>query len=124
MKKQHSSKPASAKAECASPSGDDGKSQFNSLMRLMSGKNGKAVQFEVAAFSGSKVYVVGTFNNWDPTTHPLEYHPEDEVFRATLHLPAGTYEYKFVVDGVWHIDYECPHWVAAANGAINSVIHV
>jgi len=123
MKKPRSFKPAKAGAEHASARGD-GDSQFNSLMRLMGSDTGREVHFEVAAHSGSKVYVVGTFNNWDPTTHPLKYHPEDGVFRATLHLPAGTYEYKFVVDGVWHIDYECPHWVATATGVHNSVIHV
>jgi 1,4-alpha-glucan branching enzyme len=123
MKKQEAIRRSRARAKHSNAKGN-GNSQFDRLMRLMSREVWKTVHFEIAAYSGSKVYVAGTFNNWNPTTHPLRYHPEDGVFRATLQLPAGSYEYKFVVDGVWHIDYECPHWGATASGTLNSVIHV
>ena len=95
-----------------------------SLMRLMARETGKAVQLEIAAEQDSKVYVAGSFNNWDPTTHPLSHHPEDGVFRATLLLPAGTHEYKFVVNGVWHVDANCPHGVPNGHGTLNSVVRI
>ncbi len=98
--------------------------KLDSLMRLTTHETGKAIRFEISAEQGSKVYIAGTFNNWDPTSHPLTHHPEEGVFRATLHLPAGTHEYKFVVDGVWHLDAKCPHWVSNQHGSLNSVIHV
>ena len=98
--------------------------QLESLMRLMTLETGKAIQFEIAAHPDSKVYIAGSFNNWDPTTHPLHHHPEDGVFKATLLLPAGTHEYKFVVNGVWHCDEKCPHRVPNAHGSHNSVVHI
>ncbi len=98
--------------------------KLDSLMCLTTHETGKAIRFEISAEQGSKVYIAGTFNNWDPTSHPLTHYPEEGVFRATLHLPAGTHEYKFVVDGVWHLDAKCPHWVSNQHGSLNSVIHV
>ncbi len=98
--------------------------QIDSLMRLMTHETGKAIQFEIAAHPDSKVYIAGTFNNWDPTTHPLQHHPEEGVFKATLHLAAGAHAYKFVVNGVWHMDAKCPHWESNGQGNLNSVIKV
>jgi 1,4-alpha-glucan branching enzyme len=132
----HSSKPkgkrAQPKAKCEQadrPCDQPKKSQeetrkIDRLMRLMTQQKGKALQFEIAAKEDSKVYVAGTFNNWDPTTHPLDHHPEDGVFRGTINLPEGTHEYKFVVDGVWHLDTKCPNFVPNAHGTLNSVIQV
>ncbi len=98
--------------------------EIDRLMRLMTQQKGKTIQFEIAAKEDSKVYVAGTFNNWDPTTHPLVHHPEDNVFRATINLPEGKHEYKFVVNGVWHLDTQCPNFVPNEHGTLNSVVHV
>lgn len=98
--------------------------QFGEMMSLMTHDTGKSILFEIAAAQGSKVYVAGTFNNWDPTTHPLKHHPEEGVFKATLHLPAGQHEYKFVVNGVWQCDGMRPHGSENAQGSHNSVVHI
>ena len=98
--------------------------QIEDLLHVLANATEKAVLFEVAAKQDSKVYVAGTFNEWNPTTHPLQYHVEDEVFRATLLLEPGTHEYKFVIDGVWCLDVKCPQWVINDNGIANSVLHV
>ncbi len=125
MKTAQPRKPAATRATRAFPAAPPKKTQkLDALMRLMTRETGKAIQFQIAAHPDSKVYVAGTFNNWDPTTHPLHHHPEDGVFRATLHLPAGPHEYKFVVNGVWHLDADCPHRVPNAHGSLNSVIQV
>ena len=100
--------------------------QLDSLLCLMRRERGKAIRFEITAERDSKVYIAGTFNQWNPNTHPLAHHPEegDGVFRATLHLPAGTHEYKFVINGVWHLDSACPNWVLNEHGTLNSVVRV
>ncbi len=98
--------------------------QIKDLLRVLENATEKAVLFEVEANQDSKVFVAGTFNEWNPTTHPLEYHVEDEIFRATLLLEPGTHEYKFVIDGVWSLDVKCPQWVINDNGIANSVLHV
>ena len=98
--------------------------QIEDLMQLMGTATEKAVLFEIDAPPASKVSIAGTFNNWDPTADPLEYHPEDDVFKVTILLEAGTYEYKFVVNGVWLEDVNNPEWVTNDKGTHNSVIHV
>ncbi len=56
--------------------------------------------FSCRAESATAVYLVGTFNDWDPLATPLvEANPGE--WSVTLGLAPGTYEYKFVVDGVW-----------------------
>lgn len=84
----------------------------------------KAITFEFAAEAGSRVYIAGTFNAWNPSSHPLTYHPAEGLFRVTLLLAPGLYEYKFVVDGVWHVDVRCPHWALNSNGTLNSVLQI
>lgn len=98
--------------------------QIEELLSLMAQATEREVVFEFAAQQDSRVFIAGTFNGWNPTTHPLDYHPESGLFRATLLLEPGVHEYKFVVDGAWHVDVKCPHWVLNDNGTINSVIRV
>lgn len=94
------------------------------LTQRMKHETSKAVRFEIAAAPASRVTVVGSFNRWDPTSHPLTYHPEDGLFRLTLHLPAGTYKYKFLVDGVWQMDATCPRWAMNSHGDLSCVMRV
>ena len=96
--------------------------QFDGLMRLMSLDTGKSVDFEIIAEPGSKVYVAGTFNHWNPTTHPLSDEQGEGVFKATLHLPAGTHEYKFIVNGVWSCDGKSSQEVQDVHDTSNSVL--
>jgi len=98
--------------------------QVEDLLHVCAQATEKAILFEVEAPQHSRVFIAGTFNDWNPSTHPLQYHPEDNVFRATLLLEPGIYEYKFVIDGVWHTDDKCPHQVMSDKGFTNSVINV
>jgi 1,4-alpha-glucan branching enzyme len=82
----------------------------------------KKVRFETRAEPGSKVFVAGTFNNWDPGKDELK--EKDDLYSASLLLPVGRHEYKFVVDGNWHIDPNCPEWVPNEVGSLNSVVTV
>jgi 1,4-alpha-glucan branching enzyme len=84
----------------------------------------KAVTFKTAADRGSRVYVAGTFNHWDATSYRLRYCASKGVFKTTLLLAPGYYEYKFVIDGLWHVDVGCPNWALNDNGTLNSVIKV
>lgn len=98
--------------------------QFNSLMRLMTHDTGKTFRFEIAAEEGSKVFIAGTFNGWNPTTYPLKYHARKRVFRITLRLPAGTHEYKFLINGAWHLDGKRTDCTPTAQGILNSVVKI
>jgi 1,4-alpha-glucan branching enzyme len=82
------------------------------------------VTFSVRAEAGSKVFVAGSFNNWDPTAKEMADKKGDGVYTVTLSLPPGAHQYKFVVDGTWCADPECADWVQNEHGTLNSVKHV
>ena len=93
-------------------------------MKLLPSETGRTVRFELMAEPGSQVFVVGTFNNWNPTATPLKDNPDGGHFKADLHIPAGRHEYKFVVNGVWAVDPKSVDWSRNAYGSLNSVLHV
>lgn len=82
----------------------------------------KNVTFTVHADKGKAVYVAGEFNKWNPTAKKMAY--KAGVYTATVKLAAGTYQYKFVIDGTWCADPEDVNSVANDQGTFNSVIEV
>ena len=82
----------------------------------------KRVTFEVKAEPGSKVYVAGDFNKWEPKKK-LTSKNNNGVFRGTMLLDRQKqYEYKFVINGKWSVDPNCDEWVPNALGSLNSVL--
>lgn len=81
----------------------------------------KRVTFQVRAETGSKIFVAGDFNKWDASANPLTDPKQTGNFAAVLPLEPGTYEYKFVINGTWCVDPECPDWVQNNLGTLNSV---
>ena len=94
------------------------------MRKLLPPELGTKVRFELAAEPGSQVAVAGTFNNWSLTATPMKDSPGSGIFKAALRVPAGTHEYKFVVNGVWLTDPRCPEWATSGFGSLNSVVHV
>ena len=84
----------------------------------------KNVTFTVHANKGKSVYVAGEFNKWNPTAKKMAYKAKAGLYTATLKLAAGTYQYKFVIDGTWCADPENVNSVANDQGTFNSVINV
>jgi hypothetical protein len=66
-------------------------------------KSRLCVDMNQVEFSYEMVALAGTFNDWSTTAHPMEDPEDDGVFCATVVMPAGPNEYKFVVNGgeVW-----------------------
>lgn len=60
----------------------------------------KSVEISCFAPDAHDVSIGGTFNDWDPGRTPMSK-STDGTWRVTLRLPAGSHEYKFVVDGRW-----------------------
>ena len=94
------------------------------MTKSQSANTGKKVQFELSAEPGSRVFVAGTFNNWNPTANPLMDNSASGHFKAALPIPAGTHAYKFVVNGVWSIDPKCADWAPNSYGGLNSLLQV
>ena len=84
----------------------------------------KSVTFTVHADKGKAVYLAGEFNEWNPTAKKMAYKARAGLYTATLKLAAGTYQYKFVIDGTWCADPENANAVPNDQGTFNSVIDV
>ena len=84
----------------------------------------RRVTFTVRAEAGKAVYLAGCFNQWNPTGKKMTDKKKDGVYSTTIKLAPGTYEYKFVVDGVWCADPENTDCVKNDCGTWNSVITV
>ncbi len=64
------------------------------------------VIFSLHAPDANEVYLIGDFNQWNPTVEPMNR--VDDHFEIGLFLVAGTYRYKFVVDGRTIVDPDNP----------------
>ena len=84
----------------------------------------RRVTFTVRDDAGKAVYLDGCFNQWNPTGKKMTDKKKDGVYSTTIKLAPGTYEYKFVIDGVWCADPENTDAVKNDCGTLNSVITV
>ena len=84
--------------------------------------NEKLVKFQIQAEPGSEVYLAGSFNAWDPKANKLR--KSKDIYTTSIVLEKGRYEYKFVINDVWHVDPNCPEWQPNSMGSINSLITV
>ncbi len=87
-------------------------------------KGKKRVQFTFNTKPGATVFVAGTFNGWDPSSHPLLDPADTGQFSRACFLPKGAYEYRFVVDGRWCEDPQRSERKPNAFGGSNSVLIV
>ncbi len=84
----------------------------------------KSIDFVLQSPQAQSVAVAGTFNGWNPKRTPMRKDGNGE-WKATLSLPPGRYEYRFVLDGTqWVSDEHAKESVANAFGGTNSVIVV
>ena len=84
----------------------------------------KNVTFTVHAEKGKDVYLAGVFNQWSLTAKKMAYQAKKGLYAATIKLAPGSYEYKFVIDGIWTADPENANAVPNDQGTFNSVIVV
>lgn len=86
------------------------------------GRKKGTVRFRVCAGQGARrVAVAGDFNGWRPV--PMR-RQKDGCFAATLAIPPGRYEYKFIIDGNWSHDLDVPGTVMNCYRTFNSVVVV
>src|SRR6266404_253956 len=65
----------------------------------------KPINFYCAAPEAQSVYLMGDFNNWNPTSLPMERRVDGWWF-LQVQLTHGHHQYQFVVDGTPTLD---PH---------------
>ncbi len=95
----------------------------NQTTRKHSTQGKRRVHFEVDANPGSTVAIAGSFNAWQPDKHVMKELGEGR-YQRQVYLAPGDYEYKFVIDGEWSADPNCPHWTKNEFGTLNSIVHV
>lgn len=92
------------------------------LENIMELKQKSRITFKCQAPEATNVYLVGSFNNWNPNATPMKKTQKGH-WSVTLTLPYGTYQYRYLIDNQWFTDPETPQ-VANEFGSNNSVIVV
>lgn len=91
---------------------------------MASTKGKKRVVFAVEAEPQSEVAVAGSFTDWEPVPLSPQAAAGDAKFQKMVYLGEGRYEYKFIINGRWSIDPNCPVWAPNEFGTLNSVVEV
>jgi len=80
----------------------------------------KKVRFNFYAPEAKRVFLAGDFNQWNPSSHPMKMDGE-RIWRISLALNPGQYEYRFFVDGEWQNDPNYGAFVENPFGTSNSL---
>ena len=83
----------------------------------------KKINFSFLSPQAESVSIAGDFNDWDPTSHPMKKDKKG-VWKISLNLDPGTYQYNFYVDGEWQNDPNCTEYVENPFGTLNCVKRV
>ena len=84
----------------------------------------KSVQeFFYSAPEANSVQLVGDFTHWQ--SKPVNLVKQaDGVWKTSIALAAGTYHYRFLVDGTWYDDPQCTLRIPNIFGSHNMVREV
>ena len=86
------------------------------------GRKKGTVRFSIAPANGAKkVALVGSFSNWEASRMRKQ---KDGSFVATVPIPSGIHEYKFILDDAWVVDPDNGAWAMNTYGTLNSVVNV
>lgn len=82
------------------------------------------VTFRIALDGIDRLSLLGDFNHWNPTAHPLMRDAEG-LWCGTVTLPDGEYRYRYIANGVdWLNDPQADGYVPNQFGGENSVARV
>jgi len=81
------------------------------------------ITFSFHANHAKEVILMGDFNEWSPTTHPMELNG-NSTWQKSVMLSPGKYEYKFKVDGQWVEDANNNQSCSNCFGTCNSIIEI
>ncbi len=76
--------------------------------------------FSLFAPAARSVALAGDFSEWDKSAVALKKQ-KGGLWKATVPLDPGPHEYRFLVDGQWSDDPECPTRVPNSLGGENCV---
>ncbi len=86
-------------------------------------KTEDGIRFSLYSTKAERVCIAGDFNNWSATADPLYDREGTGMWILVLPLPAGRYEYKFIIDGKkWIPDPGNEDTVNDGFGGVNSIL--
>ena len=91
----------------------------SNVMRVKFIKKGQ-IKFEYSAPEAKEVSLVGNFNQWKSQANPMKKDKKG-IWKVTLSLEPGRYEYRFIADGNWENDPSCSSCAANEFGGENCV---
>ncbi|MFW5709286.1 MAG: isoamylase early set domain-containing protein [Chloroflexota bacterium] len=96
------------------------------MLKKQAIQNGKVIKvtFETHRLpEADEVFLVGDFNDWNETADPMKKRKKDGCFTASLKLePGREYQFRYLVDGEWHNDWDADKYVTNPFSGDNSVI--
>jgi Glycogen recognition site of AMP-activated protein kinase len=91
----------------------------------------KKVNLAFDTTPGKTVLVAGEFNDWEideadrhKKLRKMKEEDQPGHYTITMFLPTGKHEYKFFVEGEWHMDPLATEKALNAFGTYNSVLEV
>jgi chromosome partitioning protein len=84
----------------------------------------KEILFKLEAPEGSVVQIAGDFNEWVPESLDFTESQGRPLWQKTISLRPGSYEYKYLVDGLWIADPTNDSTVENSYGGVNSLINL
>ncbi len=82
------------------------------------------VLFVQPASIGSEIRIAGSFNAWNPAVSQMKHNQELGIYELHCKIPAGSYEYKLVVDGQWVLDPYNLTTIKNGIGSLNNLVRV
>ena len=83
----------------------------------------KRVTLTLKAPHAEAVNLMGDFNQWNQKVHPMKQEA-DGIWKKTIMVQPGRYEYRFLVDGQWRNDPANDHICPNCFGTENNVLEV
>ena len=81
------------------------------------------VEFSFFRLGVRQVFLAGEFNGWNTSSLPMRREP-DGWWRCRLRLAPGTYQFRYLADRQWYLDYGAFGMERSALGTWNSVVWV
>jgi len=83
----------------------------------------RRVTLSISAPHAEAVFLVGDFNQWNEKMHPMRQEA-DGVWKKSILVQPGRYEYRFLVDDQWQNDPSNDHLCPNCFGTENNILDV
>lgn len=110
---------------------DEAKVRISAMKRAFEETRSRSYQYHgrqkivlhLFGYENRKVQLAGDFNDWTPDQGVITC-IVDGVVEKTVMLMPGTYQYRYIVDGIWQEDPSNPDVAPNPTGGFNSIMQV